>query len=292
MSPPPAPTRGRAGVGALAGSHEAACRGDVPSGPGGAARPPPGGHEDHPPVFLQRISDLVGQPAEVRSGSAYLWRDVPSGAIADLAEAFHVHPLNHDFQHDSIAEHLRSVSANDEHPWAAWNVVLPRNGDSEEVELFGQGPAGLAVKPKCRRILVRPETSHIPPSILFSGRSARVGSRQDIRFALTETELEQARQTARQDGVEASDLPEDACRAVMKSPVLVIYLVRGYLVRGQDKGGPPYDGGRILPALGLHFPGERDPNARQRYVRYRLNRVAQAELGYGDDIPVDEDLDD
>jgi hypothetical protein len=39
------------------------------------------------------------------------------------------------------------------------------------------------------------------------------------------------------------------------------------------------------PALGLHFPGMKDPNAAKRYVSYRLNRVAQAELELdGDDL--------
>jgi hypothetical protein len=41
----------------------------------------------------------------------------------------------------------------------------------------------------------------------------------------------------------------------------------------------------VLPALGLHFPGIKDPNAPKRYVKYRLNRIAQAELELdGDDL--------
>jgi hypothetical protein len=69
----------------------------------------------------------------------------------------------------------------------------------------------------------------------------------------------------------------------------VIFLVRGELV----KNGPAFDDGPMLPALGLHFPGQVDREARKRYVKYRLNRVAQAELDLGgDDIPADEDIDD
>jgi len=52
----------------------------------------------------------------------------------------------------------------------------------------------------------------------------------------------------------------------------------------------------ILPALGLHFPGTKDPDGPKHLVRYRLNRVAQAELlppdieeeGVEDDIDPDD----
>jgi hypothetical protein len=75
----------------------------------------------------------------------------------------------------------------------------------------------------------------------------------------------------------------------MERPLLLIYLVRGML-----KDDLPFADGLVLPALALHFPGEADQEARKRYVRYRLNRVAQAEMdfGIGEDVPADEDIDD
>jgi hypothetical protein len=61
-------------------------------------------------------------------------------------------------------------------------------------------------------------------------------------------------------------------------------LLRG--VERQASGDEtPYRRGLVLPALGLHFPGIKDPNAPKRYVSYRLNRVAQGELELdGDDL--------
>ena len=88
------------------------------------------------------------------------------------------------------------------------------------------------------------------------------------------------------------DIPEDAFRASMRTPLLVVYLLRG--VERERKGAPEtdYREGLVLPALGLHFPGIRDPNAPKRYVSYRLNRVAQGELELdGDDLEDDADED-
>src|SRR5690348_17875842 len=49
------------------------------------------------------------------------------------------------------------------------------------------------------------------------------------------------------------------------------------LVERESKETPEtdYKGGLVLPALGLHFPGAKDLNAPKRYMRYRLNRIAQ-----------------
>jgi hypothetical protein len=87
-------------------------------------------------------------------------------------------------------------------------------------------------------------------------------------------------------------VPEDAYRAVMQSPLLVAYLLRG--VERESKGAPETDYKRdlILPALGLHFPGTRDPIAAKRYVSYRLNRVAQGELELDGDDLTDDDTED
>ena len=223
----------------------------------------------------------------MRNDGAYLWQGVPAAVVADLVEDFLVHPLNHDFQGDSIAAFLRETASEATHPWATWKVVLPRKGtDSLESWTLGAG-LGLSVTAKRRRILVRGDTS--PASILVSGRNARVGSKTDVLFGLTEQEEAEARIRAVAADPKIRGVPEDIAREVMQTPLLVIYLVRGEL----EKGGQAFDSGLILPALGLHFPGRADPDSRKRYVVYRLNRVAQEELSLGDDdIPVDDDIDD
>jgi hypothetical protein len=88
------------------------------------------------------------------------------------------------------------------------------------------------------------------------------------------------------------NVPEDAFRAVMQTPLLVIYLLRGVEPQALDTPEMEYKRGLILPALALHFPGIKDPNAPKRYVSYRLNRVAQGELELdGDDLGDDDDED-
>jgi hypothetical protein len=72
---------------------------------------------------------------------------------------------------------------------------------------------------------------------------------------------------------EANRPKEDDYRSVMRSPLLLIYLIRGF-----DAEGAEYRSGLVLPALGLHFPGVSDSDAPRRLVRYRLNVIAQDEL--------------
>ena len=88
-------------------------------------------------------------------------------------------------------------------------------------------------------------------------------------------------------------------REKMQTPLLLIYLISGVIRddKHDKETEKPYRLGLILPALGLHFPGKEDASSKSRLVRYRLNRVAQAELfpvDLDDDEPVadDDDRDD
>jgi hypothetical protein len=78
----------------------------------------------------------------------------------------------------------------------------------------------------------------------------------------------------------------------MQAPLLVLYLLRGFERHSAGGAETPYRRGMVLPALGLHFPGKKDPSAPKRYVSYRLNRVAQGELELdGDDLSDDDNED-
>ena len=97
---------------------------------------------------------------------------------------------------------------------------------------------------------------------------------------------------------------EEIVKALFENPAPTVAWVNGHAIAGgcvmtlccdlrfmTARPGPR--SGLNEVALGLHFPGQVDRDARKSYVRYRLNRVAQAELDLGgDDIPVDEDIDD
>jgi hypothetical protein len=213
--------------------------------------------------FLADLVDRHGSPAESETGSALLWREIPAGRVEQLLREFRVHPRNHDFQGDAIADFLADAVKRNDPQLSAWTVALPTKGERGPVEL----QSGLQIEAKERRVLVR-ETP--PRSLLISGKKARVGSRRDVRHGLSLEQLK-AIETERE-----KDVPEDIYRAAMQAPLLLIYLLRG--VERERRGAPKseYRRGLVLPALGLHFPGQKDQNAPKRYVSYRLTRVAQA----------------
>jgi len=165
-------------------------------------------------------------------------------------------PLNHDFQGEAIAVFLREALERGDAQLSTWTVALPTTGD--------RGPvtpplrSGLAVEAKKRRVVVRQMQS-----LLVSGKGARVGSRTDVRHGLSLEQVQTVTQALREQP-DVQDVPEDDYRAAMTSPLLVVYLLRG--VERESKGAPEteYKSGLVLPALGLHFPGIKDPNAPKR----------------------------
>ncbi|AMN44718.1 Z1 domain-containing protein [Rhodoplanes sp. Z2-YC6860] len=238
--------------------------------------------------FVTDLTSTIGDPNESPNGSAALWRNVPADTVGKLLQDFLVHPLNHDFQGDAIAEFLADATKRNDPQLSRWIVALPTNGDMGPVT-----PAlssGLAVNAKRRIVLLRQSP---PQSLLVSGKKARVGGREDVLHALAAEDVRMVREAEHKARPDAKNIPEDAFRAAMSVPLLVLYLLRG--IERERKGAPEtdYKSGLVLPALGLHFPGIRDPNAPKRYVSYRLNRIAQAELEVdGDDATDDDDSDD
>ncbi len=237
--------------------------------------------------FLSDLADAHGAPGESPNGKAALWRGVPADKIGQLLREFLVHPLNHDFQGDAIAEFLSAAAQRSDTQLSNWAVALPTNGTEGLVTL--PLSSSLKFEAKKRQVLLRQTP---PQSLLVSGKKARVGGREDVLHGLSIEQAQTVKAAERQAKPDLKNIPEDAFRAVMQTPLLVVYLLRG--VERQAKDGPEtqYRRGLILPALGLHFPGIKDPNAPKRYVSYRLNRVAQGELELdGDDLGDDDDED-
>ena len=228
--------------------------------------------------FLSDLSIEAGPPAPSAHANALVWHDVPAATIARLLNDFLVHPLNHDFQGDAIATFLGDAVERGDDRLSKWTVALPTKGNKGKVDL----DCALPVFAKKRRVLVRQMQS-----LLVSGKGARVGSRADVRHGLS---VDQVTAVTQSQG--GSDVAEDVYRAEMSSPLLLLYLLRGVEREGKGAEDRDYKGDLVLPALGLHFPGTEDQSAPKRYVKYRLNRVAQAELEFdGDDLgeEVDED---
>ena len=233
---------------------------------------------------LELVDGLLGRLAELGIASeqspfanALRWLHVPADVVAGFLDAFQVHPSNHDFQGDSIAEWLRGELEQGNSSIAAWTVAVPTPTNGAVVHL-GVAPE-LVVRTGERRISLKKE----PPAIQVSARSAAVGGRKDVRHGLSVD-------AAGLVDAEKSDAAAADYRQMLPGPLLLIYLLRG---REGTKGTPLYKDGLILPALGLHFPGTPETaGGVGRPIRYRLNRVAQQQLFEFDDEPAADDDDD
>lgn len=245
-------------------------------------------NEENLKIVDRFLSDLInghGAPLQSPNGQAHIWSNVPAGTIARLLRDFLVHPLNHDFQGDAISDFLLAAPERGEPQLFHWTVALPSNGS--EGAISPPLTCGLPVLAKRRLVLVRQTP---PQSLLVSGKKARVGGREDVLHGLSFEQAEAVKAEERKANPDRN-IPEDAFRAAMQSPLLVLYLLRGIEKQPGD-GEAQYRRGLVLPALGLHFPGTKDPNAPKRYVSYRLNRVAQGELELDGDDLSDDDNDD
>ena len=231
--------------------------------------------------FLARIRDVGTSPCTSPHGGALIWKDVPAELVADVLADYLVHPLNFDFQGDALAEYVRSAAAGEDRV-ATWTVAMPTGGEGGAVSDF-TALTGQSIQAVARAI----RTGRTGKSLQVSGKSARVGGRSDLRHAFPVERSKQLRS-------EHDDPKEDTIRREMLKPLLIIYPLRGKAV-GSEPQDPAsfYRGGLLLPALGIHFPGEIKSGGSQAVVKYRINKVAQAELfpEQGDDDDEPDDLD-
>ena len=238
--------------------------------------------------FFERLVSAVAEPTRSPFAGAAIWKNVPAGDVADLLDSFLVHPLNFDFQGDSIAGFLRDAAEKGDSVVSSWTVALLTEGKGKRVDL--PALAGMEIMAKRRRVKLSPSDG----SLLVSGKSARVGSSPDVRHGLSAETVGRVAEIQRQKYPDQKKIPEDVYRAEMEAPLLLVYLLQG------TEGSTVKDGseqrlfrdGLVLPALGLHFPRTGAPDAPRHLVRYRLNLVAQAELLPQDfeDETVDDDL--
>ncbi len=209
--------------------------------------------------LLERANS-VGAPEIAPNDGALLWRNVPASIIADFLDEFLVHPHNFDFQADSIAYYLRSSAVVDEPRLATWTIALPLRGEAgDDVQI-----ASIGRSVQTRKRKVREDASQA--ALLVSGKSARVGGKADVRLGLP-------------PGVTVAPKEEEAkVREFLESPLLVLYLLRGEVKPKPDGPAEPYKDGLLLPALGMHFPGQSEERPPTSFIKYRLNKVGQEQL--------------
>ena len=227
--------------------------------------------------FVRGLSVVGIAPGELAFGSTPFWQDVPKEALATFLSEFTAHQLNYDFQAGELAAFLERTR---EPRLRVWDVVIPQ-GSLEEME-FG----GVRIRLSKRRVVVKSDIN----SILVSGSSARVGSRGIEREGLT---LEQYSKVVEEEGKQ--NLSDRAFRAVRSKPLLLLYLLRGFVRRlGDSQGEAAFDsGGQPLVAIGLSFP-EFDDSGIAGRVEYKVNNVewrAMFEAEEDDDLLGDDELD-
>ena len=210
-----------------------------------------------------RLAGSSSRQAESPHRGAYVWVGVPAEDVADFLDDFLVHPRNHDFQADSIAEFLRSPKNTPHEHVDRWTIAFMNDGEGDPFTL--PSLLDLNFRAKKRQIDIDRSIN----SILVSGRKARVGSRPDLKHGLTS---EQLSRLYFESGQKKSEIHEDQYREIFENPLMIFYMIQGV-----DRRKQLYKEGLLLPALALHFPGIKDDSVPKRYIKYRLNKVAQAE---------------
>ena len=229
--------------------------------------------------FLGGLVSQYGLPTPSPHRGAVIWSNASALYISDLLDRFLVHIKSFEFQGDSIASFLREAADRNDPFLSTWTVALLTTGEKGPVQLASLD--SVEIQAKERYVKVAPGS----PFLQVSGKSARVGSVRDVRHGLSIDAVRKVEKEARQAEPDLREVPEDSFRAEMQNPLLLIYLLRG-TERDLVPGGVGkkaykkrvYRDDLVLPALALHFPGIRDPDAKKHLVKYRLNRVAQAEL--------------
>jgi hypothetical protein len=112
--------------------------------------------------FLSDLVDRYGAAGGSPNGNAVLWRGVSAGMIRQLLVEFLVHPLNHDFQGDAIAEFLADAVERADPQLSTWTVAVPIKGEKGPVTPGLR--SGLAVDAKKRLVLLR----QTPPNRFLS----------------------------------------------------------------------------------------------------------------------------
>lgn len=233
-------------------------------------------------AFLLSLRRRGGEPESLPNGK--LFRGATRTEIAQLLRSFIVPATEFRFQPQGIADLLESLSGE---ALAIWDVAIP-NGEGKETKI---GDLQVSSQKRAMRL-------EDPPGILVvSGSKRRVGSRGIEKTGLTEKQIEDAERAAKNAAEEVAaatgkPVPEKInvsdrfYRAFRTRPLLVLHILEGHPIEGQEWGLPASTEG-VIVAIGLSFPPlENEPSARE--VRYNLNLVGAREM-FSSDLDLGDD---
>jgi hypothetical protein len=223
--------------------------------------------------FLRQVeAEGVQRRVSLAGTGNPLWLRVPRGRISDLLRRFRTDPRNFAFRGADIADF---VDETQEARLFEWDVVVP----------YGEGADFPLLRDLTARLQKRSVSIGPGPSVLVSGKSARVGSRGIEREGMSPAEVNNVEETYRLNNPGKRSVPDWAYRDARTRPLLLIHCIEAH----SEDGGTVAASADCFIALGLSFPVFVDTDEQER-VRYTMNAVELRGM-FEEELDDDEDLD-
>lgn len=195
--------------------------------------------------FLRSLRQRVGEPNQ------HLFRGATREEVAQLLRGFVVPVTEFRFQPQGIADLLDSLTGD---VLGDWDVTIP-SGEGAKIEI-----GGMWLQAQQRKMRLED-----PPGVLIvSGDRRRVGSRGVEKAGLSDAQIAEAcniaKKAADEDAAAAGKSPPEKLnvadrfyRAVRTRPLLMVHVLEGCPIEGQDWKLPASTSGVVI-AIGLSFP--------------------------------------
>jgi hypothetical protein len=226
-------------------------------------------HREIAAALVQRVQ-LAGYTAH-RGDQGHLFTGVPVEFIEEFLRTFDNHPLSNISEIEPI---LQYISPRKETEMSEWDIlfVSNRQGSGRTVDFYG-----LKVQLQQRTIHVPPDCT---PNDVQIGTRQRVASRGIEMTALSEEEIERARESFRREHPEKGEspnYPDRIYRALRKRPLLLVHLLEL-----KDASKTILDSGNPVVAWSLSLPST---ELKEDRVEYFVNKTYFRE----EDLEFDED---
>jgi hypothetical protein len=225
------------------------------------------------------VRSVIACPdAKAKHGSFPVWRSVPKELVVKFLKAFINHPLSIKLQTASLADFIEKST---DEKLDRWDVALP-TGSGASIKFAGD----IELKRRVRRVSVDENIK----ALLVNGTKLRVGSADDEKVGLSDTEVQSAELRYRSESKKnVQTIPGKAYAAVRQAPLLLIHLIQP---REEDNKEIEYklpSDCDALVAIGLSFPSL---DVSSHRVAYRINLVELRNMLSGDSPSIDDEEED